>query len=805
MENSMRSLLKAGFVTTVATVSITAVSVAAVSVATAAIFLLPAAAWGGDPSKPDRTQRAEPSSWTQAINNQYQDYLPFESDTQDFIDAQRGRIAKLFPLVIESDSCLQGDPKKCTKIWDMTAYDFLNPHVADPNLPTTPYGPNDFMPAPASANPSLWRNAVLNTIHGVFEVVKGEVYQVRGYDLSNMSAIRGNTGWIIVDPLTTKETAKAALDNLNKAYFEHTGKDPLPVSAIIFTHSHVDHFGGARGLEESEMGVLPGAKVYAPEGFVEESVSENVIVGNAMGRRATYMYGPLLQRGPKGQIDGGLGKSTPAGTTGLREPDCLIGTGSYTKDCGDDWQPNTEFPQLLDGTIDGVKVQFQNVPGSEAPAEMLFYFPDLKALCASEDVTHTFHNVLTLRGANVRDSVMWAKYLHETLKYFANAEVIFASHHWPTWNFEDDGKTPVDPDVPNRVKEIIELQRDLYRYIHDQSVRLTNQGYTIQEVGEIVKLPPALGKRWFNRSYYGTVNHNAKAVYQRYIGWFDANPASLHQLPPAAAATEYVRYMGGVDAILELADLDYQKGNYRWVAMVLNHVIFSAPNNEAGLGTPADNIEQARQLLADTYDQLAYQAESGPWRNFYLTGAMELRNGVLPLPAVKTFTRETVEAMTLEMIFDFVAVHVNGLEAGSMDHNLGIEFWAPGSAPGTRTGDDTGDGDVMTAPSTLHLKNGVLNYDVGELPATPDATMRLTRSLLNDIVMGEDSNGEPIDPASLICEVGTTKDSKTAEDCILVTGDQTAVEELFNVMDSFDFWFDIVAPGAAVEPYRSPS
>ena len=747
-----------------------------------------------DNSPPIEGQRAEPSAWTERVNNLYKRYLPFEEDTQDFVDAQRGRIAKLDPLVIKADGCEPSD-KLCKTIWDMTAYKFLNPHVEE-DLPGSPYGPDDFSPAPASANPSLWRNAVLNTIHGVFEVVEGEIYQVRGYDLSNMSAIKGDTGWIIVDPLTTKETAREAVNNLNEAYAAHTGLDPLPVSAVIFTHSHVDHFGGVGGLGESDEGIRDEALIYAPVGFVEEAVSENVIVGNAMGRRATYMYGPLLQRGPKGQIDGGLGKSTPAGTTGLAEPDCVIGTGSFSGNCGDpqDWKANLRFPDVLNGVIDGVEVQFQNVPGSEAPAEMLFYFPEQQALCASEDVTHTFHNVLTLRGANVRDSLMWAKYLHETLKYFADAEVIFASHHWPTWNKQPNSTEPVNPEVPNRVAEIIQQQRDLYRYIHDQSVRLTNKGYTIQEVGEMVKLPPELGRRWFNRSYYGTVNHNAKAVYQRYIGWFDGNPASLHQLPPVLAAQEYVRYMGGVGAILDLAKDDYDNGKYRWVAMVLNHVVFSAPRDLASIGDSPGPIEQARLLLADTYDQLAYQAESGPWRNFYLTGAMELRNGVLPLPAVKTFTRETVEAMNLEMVFDFMAVHVNGLDAGSMDHLLGIEFWQPDTTDARAIG-----ADPMTAPSTLHLKNGVLNYDIGRVEPGVAATMKMTRSFLNNLVMGEDASGNPLDPSTLFCGSGVQTGTPEAESCIVVEGSQAAVDDLFSILDSFDFWFEIVGPGTPIQ------
>ncbi len=730
---------------------------------------------------PVLAKRAEASPRTEAVHDRFKRYLPFDRDQQDFADAQRGLLEPLDPLVIKSDHCVG---EKCTTIWDMTLYEFLNPFVMEDEPPAEPYPASAFPDAPYTANPSLWRNAVLNTIHGVFEVVKDEIYQVRGYDLSNMSAIRGETGWIIVDPLTTKETAGEALRNLNRAYVNETGENAPPVAAVIFTHSHVDHFGGIFGLADGGE-VKDDLRIYAPERFLEEAVSENVIVGNAMGRRATYMYGPLLERGPKGQIDGGLGKSTPAGTTGIAEPDCVIRTGGFDGDCGNpgDWSTSGE---LVIGKIDGVDVQFQNVPGSEAPAEIIFYFPGLQALCASEDVTHTFHNVLTLRGANVRDSLLWSKYLHKSLEYFEDAEVIFASHHWPTWNKNPD-LSDVDPEVPDRVAEIIEQQRDLYRYIHDQSVRLTNKGYTIQEVGERVKLPRSLGQRWFNRGYYGTVNHNAKAVYQRYIGWFDGNPASLHQLPPALAAREYVRYMGGPEAVLEKARDDFDRGLYRWVAMVLSHVVFSQPSEAPGLLVEDpiyDPVREARKLLADTYDQLAYQAESGPWRNFYLTGAMELRNGVLPLPAVKTFTRDTVEAMDLEMIYDFLAVHLKGLEAGDRDYTFEIVFWE----------DEPSEEDQR--PSVWYVKNGVLNYDIDKRVAGRTATLRLTRSFLDDLVMGESRDGQPITRDDLICAEVTAGSPESAS-CIVVSGPDGArdkVEDFFGLLDTFEFWFDIVTP-----------
>lgn len=586
------------------------------------------------------------------------------------------------------------------------------------------------------------------------------------------------------------------MENLNRAYAAaYPGQGEQEVTAVIFTHSHVDHFGGIAGLRDAG-GIDQGASVpiFAPEGFFEEAVSENVTVGNAMGRRASYMYGPLLQRGPRGQVDGGLGKSTPSGTTGIAEPTCIIGTGTATGDGCGFLMPDPPAEEIVDMMVDGVRVQFQNVPGAEAPAEMLFYFPGLQALCASEDVTHTFHNVLTLRGANVRDSLLWAKYLHKTLDYFSGAQVIFASHHWPTWNLDPYGNPYLDDEgnPADRVAELIEKQRDLYRYIHDQSVRLTNKGYTIQEVGENVQLPDSLGKNWFNRSYYGTVNHNAKAVYQRYIGWFDGNPASLHQLPPTAAGHEYVRYMGGVDAILQKAQDDYDAGNYRWVAMVLNHVVMATPY-EWGLddiqpGQEPDALEKARLLLANTYDQLAYQTESGPWRNFYLTGAMELRYGVLDLPAVQTFTRETVEAMNLEMIWDFIAVHVIGDQAGDKDYAFRVVF-----------SDANGIDDAGKETSALYLRNGVLNYDIGieeaDLPLDArDATMTMERSFLDTIVMGQNEEGTSIADLELFCTGGPAPDCIFVEDGGRQGEGQDAVNDFFSVLDHFDFWFPIVAP-----------
>lgn len=734
-----------------------------------ALMGLPAAATA-ELEVPDHSAPVEDATVTANQNFAAANHLDFDND-QDFEDARRGFLMGLDPLTVETCSEGASGHQICHNIWDLNKYEFLNPFIGTSSYPD-PLDLSKFPKAPGSVNPSLWRQSILNSLHGVYQVAS-KIYQVRGYDLSNMSGIQGTSGWIIIDPLTTEETAAAALKRLQDVTDDHRG-----VSAVIFTHSHVDHYGGINGLGSLGAGV----PIIAPEGFFEESVSENVIAGNAMGRRATYMYGPLLTKGETGQVDGGLGKTTPAGTTGIAKPNCEIGTGTGSCTGGISIQLKPlagEQDGLVEAVVDGVTVWFQNVPGSEAPSEFIFYFPQFKALCAAEDVTHTFHNVLTPRGAKVRDSLSWSKYLHKTLAYFPDIDVIFASHHWPVWDSNLDGS------VTGRVRELIEKQRDLYRYIHDQSVRLTNQGYTIQEVGEMVKLPESLGGSFYNRDYYGTVVANAKAVYQRYLGWFDANPASLNQLPPAEAAKEYVRYMGDdISKILTLAETDYANGKYRWVAMVLNHVVFSAGEAATGpidFSDPSpDALTKARKLLADTYDQLAYQAESGPWRNFYLTGAMEMRNGVRNLPAVKAFTRDTVVEMPLDMVFDFLAIHVNGLEAGDLDYTFQLLF----------EGDDEGGGD--SRPSVLYLKNGVLNYDVdktiGETERT--ATLTMSRRLLNDIVMGAES---PL-LDGWICPAGIVT---ALEECILVEGGEGAVDAVQtfgNVMEPFEFWFPIVTP-----------
>ena len=510
--------------------------------------------------------------------------LPF-SDTGDFEDAGRGLLGRRQPNAVTAEDG--------TVVWDNDTYDFISGD------------------APDTVNPSLWRQSTLVATDGLFEVVPG-LYQVRGMDLSNISFVEGETGVIVIDPLISTETAAAAL----ALYREHRGD--RPVTGVIYTHCHVDHFGGVKGVttqDDVDAGRVP---VLAPEGFVEHAVSENVYAGTAMGRRAGYMYGAALPRSPRGALGAGLGQTTSTGTVTLIPPTLEITTTGQEE------------------VVDGVRMVFQMAPNTEAPAEMLFYFPDLKVLCAAEDATHNLHNLLTLRGAVVRDPHVWSKYLTETLDLFGDdVEAIFASHHWPTWGNE-------------KVTEFLTLQRDLYGYLHDQTVRMLNQGLTGPEIAEEIALPPALENAWSTRGYYGSVSHNVKAIYQRYLGWFDGNPAHLWDHTPVEKAKRYLDLGGGADAVVAHGQAAFDSGDYRWAAEVLNHVVFAEPGHQA-----------ARTLLADTYEQLGYGSENGTWRNFYLSGAYELRDGQFGTPTV-TASPDMVAQLSPDMLFDALAVQVNG-------------------------------------------------------------------------------------------------------------------------------------------------
>ena len=478
--------------------------------------------------------------------------LPLD-DTADFADADRGFIGALTPCVVKA-----ADGRV---VWDNDRYSFL---TGD---------------APPSVHPSLWRQSKLTAKQGLYEVVPG-VYQVRGLDLSNISFIEGDTGLIVIDPLVSTEVAAAAL----QLYRSHRGD--RPVVAVIYTHSHVDHFGGVLGVATQAEVDAGKVTVLAPEGFTEHVVQENVYAGTAMTRRATYMYGSLLEAGPRGHVGCGLGQVPSLGEIALIVPTIDVKSTGETH------------------TIDGVEIEFQMAPGTEAPAEMHFYFPRFRALCMAENATHNLHNLLTLRGALVRDPHAWSGYLTEAIDTFADrTDVVFASHHWPTWGRE-------------RIVEFLALQRDLYAYLHDQTLRMLNQGHTGAEIAETLQMPPALDKAWHTHGYYGSVSHNVKAVYQRYMGWFDGNPARLWPHPPEALAGRYVEAIGGIDRVVELAQQAFDSGDFRWAATLLDHAVFADSEHDG-----------ARTLLADTLEQLAYGAENATWRNFFLSGATELRDG----------------------------------------------------------------------------------------------------------------------------------------------------------------------------------
>ncbi|MFE9413374.1 alkyl/aryl-sulfatase [Streptomyces sp. NPDC006704] len=607
-------------------------------------------------------------------------------DDQDFADADRGLLGRLEPgRVSDTDGGL---------VWDADAYGFL-----DDDCPPT-------------AHPSLWRQSRLVSRQGLYEVVPG-IYQVRGLDLSNISFVEGERGVIVVDPLISAEVAAAAL----ALYREHRGE--RPVTAVIYTHSHVDHFGGVRGVVDAAQVAAGRVPVIAPVGFLEHAASENVFTGTAMARRAGYMYGASLPKGPAGQIGCGLGQTTSTGSVGLIAPTLDV----------------TRTGQ--EETVDGVRIVFQLTPGTEAPAEMNFHFPELRVLCAAENACHTLHNVLTLRGALVRDPSAWARYLTETIRLFAtDIDVVFRSHHWPTWGQE-------------RAVRFLEEQRDAYAYLHDQSVRLINAGHTGAEIAEELRFPPGLERAWHARGYYGSLSHNAKAVYQRYMGWFDGNPAHLWQHPPTEASRRYVEFMGGADAVVAKARASYDAGDPRWVAEVLGHVLFAEPEHA-----------EARALQAETFERIGQGSECGPWRNFYLMGAAELREGILGTPTRSA--PDILAALTVEQIFQSMAVRLNGpraAEAGRLV--LRWEF--------TDTGENW----------TLLLSNGALTPMRGDAPRgeRPVATLQLARTTLDAVLGGR-----------------TTFAAEIAGGQVALDGDAQALLTFAGLLDAPDPDFAIVTP-----------
>ncbi|WP_419812106.1 alkyl/aryl-sulfatase [Bacterioplanoides sp.] len=623
---------------------------------------------------------------TIAANKQVLKQLPF-NDKTDFENAQKGLIATQDVVTITN---AEGAP-----VWDLESYKkYISLDKA----------------APDSVNPSLWRNAQLNMINGLFEVTDG-IYQVRGYDLSNITFVKGDKGWIVFDPLISKEAAKAALDFINKELGER------PVTGVIYSHSHVDHFGGVRGIVD-EKDVLSGkVPVIASSEFTEHAVSENVIAGNAMSRRAIYMYGAVLPRNEFGGVNGGLGQTTSTGEATLIAPtDFIEKTGE-------------------ERTIDGVKMVFQYTPGTEAPTEMNTWFPEKKALWMAENTTNTMHNILTLRGAQVRDALKWSSYLNETIETWGDeVEVKFQSHHWPVWGQE-------------KIVDYLKKQRDIYKFTHDQSVRLMNQGYTGEEISEMITLPESLENNWATRGYYGTLRHNSRAVYQRYMGWYTGNPSDLNNLPPADAAEKYVEYMGGERTVLKKAKKDFEKGNYRWTAEVLKHVVFANPDSNKG-----------KALLADSYEQLGYQAESGPWRSVYLQAAYELRNGVPQSGGVNTASPDIIKNMPPQMLFDYLSVRILPEKAEGKNFTINIEFTD------------------LEEKYTLSMENSVLNYTTNVVKKA-DVSLKMSKKTLDDVQLGK-----------------VTLDQAAKDGTLKISGDSQVFKDFMAMLDTFKFWFNIVTP-----------
>jgi alkyl sulfatase BDS1-like metallo-beta-lactamase superfamily hydrolase len=612
----------------------------------------------------------------------------------DFEIAERGRIAPGAPRQVPG--------RFGHAVWDLDSYAFLDDPVLKENPPTT-------------VNPSLWRQSRLNNIAGLFEVAPS-IYQVRGMDISNVTFIAGETGWIVIDPLTAEETASAALALID----EHVGA--RPIRAVVYTHSHTDHFGGVHGLLSEEEITSGDVKLIAPAGFLEAAISENVLAGTAMLRRATYMYGALLAHDAQGHVDTGLGKGLPAlPSVGLAAPNIEIET------------TGTEL------VIDGVRMVFQITPGTEAPAEMNIFFPEMRALCMAENCTSNQHNVYTLRGAQIRDALLWSKYIDESLElYGAGTDVVFASHHWPRWGDE-------------AITRFLASQRDAYRYVHDQTLRLANLGFTANEIAEQLALPAGLEDEFFNHGYYGTVSHNSKAVYQRYLGWFDGNPAHLWPHPPVEAAKRYVEFMGGAEAVLQKAQKYFDAGDYRWVVEVVNHVVFAEPQNET-----------ARLFQADALEQLGYQSESGPWRDFYLTGALELRSNGTQLKGLggNALGAGLVKSMTFELLIDLLGVRLNGPRAAALNFDANVvvrnrenDAWTFGVRHGV-----------------IHARHGARNSD---------AALEIETTIEEFAALGSGSRS-----LEQLMNGGGFH----------VEGDVALLHEFVECLDTFEFGFEIVMP-----------
>lgn len=666
-------------------------------------------------------QRLEATLYTRVANNRLARSLNFQ-DKQDFKDAYKGFLGGADLEYIQD--------KEGNRIWSWSEYrQFL-----DSNPET---------PAPNSVNPSLWRQSKLAMITGLFKVTD-EIYQVRNYDISNMTFIESDSCIIVVDVQTCKETAKAAMDLFYEKRYGNSKETRKKVEWIIYTHSHADHYGGVKGVTEHKY-AGKNIEIVAPEGFLEQALTENVMAGNVMSRRASYMYGSELPRDEKAQVGVGLGMATPTGSGGLIEPTMIITPG------------NDNF---VTKNIGGLKFVFQLVPGSEAPVNLHFYIPRFKALCTAENAVHNLHNLYSLRGAKVRDAKAWSGYLSEAIERWGDkVEVLFGVHHWPVWNEQGD----------NKIVGYLKKQRDMYKYIHDQTLRLANHGYNMDEIAEMIVaegLPEGLHSNWATRGYYGSLSHDVKAVYVYYLGWYDGNPATLHPLPRVEASEKYVEYMGGADSILAKAQVDYELGQYRWVAQVVNHLIYADPSNQ-----------EARELQANALEQLGYQAESGPWRNVYLSAAQSLRDspGInsqakAEMTGGGTITPDTIMAMPIDMLFDYMAMRLNGFDAKNASQTITLNW------------NFTDDENYL-----MTLENCVLNHVRTVLSVIPpsvsqaiDCHITLTAATFKRLIFGQ-----------------ITVEDAMACRLLQLTGNAEKLEELFSLIDSFNFYFNLVTPISA--------
>lgn len=639
-----------------------------------------------DPTQPGETEGA--TTITAEANAEWYEKLDF-SDRREFANAERGWLDNAEGRIID------GDDNR--SVWDLQSYGDLN------------------RDAPDTVNPSLWRNTQLNAKAGLFEVCDG-IYQVRGFDMANTTFIRTDHGWIVFDVLMCKENMKAAKELMENRF------GPLDIKAVLYSHSHVDHFGGVEGVITREQVAdaklslkkqLASGKtlVLAPAGFLKHAISENVYAGIAMARRAQFQYGTVLDKGEKGALSVGIGMGQSTGTVGLIAPTYEIGE---------------DVPKL---TIDGLEIEFQLTPGTEAPAEMNAYFPKYRALWMAENCTGTLHNLYTLRGAEVRDANDWAKYIIEADQRFCNkTDVVFQSHNWPHWGEE--------------IHDYLLNTAAIYKFIHDQTLHYMNQGYTSTEVAAMLTLPEKLEKVWYTRPYYGTLAHNAKAVYQKYLGWYDANPVNLNPLPPSDTAKKLVEYLGSTDAVLRKARKDFEKGDYQWVAQITKELVFADPSNQ-----------KARNLCADALEQLGYQAESGAWRNAYLMGAAELRKGNLSgLARTANGLGSAMKEMTVDMLLDYISILTDANAAQNDDVTLNLIVT------------DVNEKFYVTR------KNGILLSYSGENRPDAQATVTCKRLQLLALMQGQQAGQ------------------------VQVSGDATALKRLLAYASKFEKTFNVIEP-----------